>query len=47
MGAGRKTRNGRMVVEKQEWFIRLIEQGVSNSQACRSVGIDRRTGTRC
>jgi transposase, IS30 family len=35
-----------MVVEKQEWFVRLIAQGVSNSQACRIVGINRRTGTR-
>ena len=30
MGAKRKTRHGRMVVEKQEWFVRLIAQGVSN-----------------
>jgi transposase, IS30 family len=46
VGAERKTRNGRMVVEKQEWFVRLIAQGVSNSEACRIVGINRRTGTR-
>ena len=46
MGAGRKTRRGEMVVEKQERFVRLIAQGVSNSQACRIVGINRRTGTR-
>jgi transposase, IS30 family len=46
VGAGRKTRRGEMVVEKQEWFVRLIAQGVSNSQACRVVGINRRTGTR-
>ena len=46
MGAGRKTRRGGMVVEKQEWFVRLIAQGVSNSEACRIVGINRRTGTR-
>ena len=46
MGAGRKTRRGEMVVEKQEWFVRLIAQGVGNSQACRIVGINRRTGTR-
>jgi len=46
VGAGRKTRRGAMVVEKQEWFIRLIARGVSNSQACRIVGINRRTGTR-
>jgi IS30 family transposase len=35
-----------MVVEKQERFVRLIAQGVSNSQACRIVGINRKTGTR-
>ena len=46
MGAGRKTRHGVMLVEKQEWFARLITQGVSNSEACRIVGINRRTGTR-
>jgi IS30 family transposase len=27
-------------------FARLISQGVSNSEACRTVGINRRTGTR-
>lgn len=51
MGADRKTRprgrpSGGMLVEEQEWFGRLIAQGVSNSEACRIVGIDRRTGTR-
>jgi transposase, IS30 family len=46
VGAERKTRDGRMVVEKQEWFVRLVAQGVSNSEACRMVGINRRTGTR-
>ncbi|MFY2861999.1 IS30 family transposase [Mycobacterium sp. THU-M104] len=44
MGAQRKTRHGD--VEKQEWFVRLIAQGISNRQACRIVGINRRTGTR-
>jgi transposase, IS30 family len=46
VGVGRKTRRGVMVVEKQEWFVRLIAQGVSNSEACRIVGVNRRTGTR-
>ena len=46
MGAGRKTRRGVMLAEKQEWFARLIVQGVGNSEACRIVGINRRTGTR-
>jgi IS30 family transposase len=35
-----------MVVEKQERFVRLIAQGVPNAEACRIVGINRRTGTR-
>jgi hypothetical protein len=30
--------------EKREWFARLIAQGVSNSQACRIVGVNRKTG---
>ena len=30
MGAGRKSRHGVMLVEKQEWFARLITQGVNN-----------------
>ena len=34
------------MTEKQEWFARLIAQGVCNSEACRIVGINRRTGTR-
>ena len=46
MGSVRKTRRGLMLVEKQEWFARLITQRVSNSEACRIVGINRRTGTR-
>lgn len=46
MGAQRRSRRGGMLVEKQEWFVRLIAQGVSNSEACRIVGITRRTGTR-
>ena len=33
-------------VEKREQFVRLIARGVPNSEACRIVGINRRTGTR-
>lgn len=29
---------------KRELYVRLIRQGVSNSAACRSLGIDRKTG---
>lgn len=39
-------RRGGMAVEKQERFVRLIGQGLSNSEACRIVGISRKTGTR-
>lgn len=54
MGAERKQRKARgrgrpsggMLVEEREWFGRLIAQGVSNSEACRIVGVDRKTGTR-
>lgn len=46
MGAVRKSRRGAMLVEKQEWFARVIAQGMSNAAACRIVGINRRTGTR-
>jgi len=46
VGAERKTRRGGMLVEKQDRFVRLIAQGVTNAEACRIVGINRRTGTR-
>jgi transposase, IS30 family len=46
VGAVQKSRRGVMSVEKQEWFIRLIRQGVSNAEACRIVGINREKGTR-
>ena len=31
---------------ERELYVRLMAQGMSNSQACREVGINRRTGTR-
>ncbi|QYB00299.1 IS30 family transposase (plasmid) [Rhodococcus sp. USK10] len=37
---------GVALTEKREQFARLIRQGVGNSEACRRVGINRRTGTR-
>jgi transposase, IS30 family len=45
MGRSRTTHAGRARTEKQDWFVRLIAQGVSNREACRIVGINRRTGT--
>ena len=32
--------------DKRELYVRLMEQGIDNSEACRVVGINRRTGTR-
>ncbi|MGH9216755.1 MAG: IS30 family transposase [Acidimicrobiales bacterium] len=46
MGQGRRRRPSRGLTEKQDQFFRLIAQGVSNSEACRIVGIYRKTGTR-
>jgi transposase, IS30 family len=46
MAKSRTTHPGRALTEKQDRFARLIAQGVSNSEACRTVGINRRTGTR-
>jgi hypothetical protein len=38
----RRVRKGGVQAEKQELFTRLIAQGISNSEACRMVGINRR-----
>ncbi|MGI8647903.1 MAG: IS30 family transposase [Mycobacteriales bacterium] len=46
MGRSRTTHAGGALTEKQDRFVRLIAKGVSNSEACRLVGINRRTGTR-
>jgi hypothetical protein len=42
----RRVPAGGVQVEKQQRFARLIAQGVSNAEACRLVGINRKTGTR-
>lgn len=46
MGRCRESHAGGGLTDKQERFGRLIAQGVSNAEACRIVGINRRTGTR-
>jgi len=46
MGKSEKSHAGRGLTEKQEQFSRLITAGVSNAEACRIVGINRRTGKR-
>lgn len=42
----RRTPAGGVQAEKQQRYVRLIAQGISNAEACRLVGINRRTGTR-
>jgi transposase, IS30 family len=37
---------GGVQAEKQQRYVQLIAQGVNNSEACRLVGIDRKTGNR-
>jgi IS30 family transposase len=46
MGRSRTTHPGWASTEKQDRFVRLTAQGVPNAEACRVVGINRRTGTR-
>jgi IS30 family transposase len=46
MRSRRRTAAGGVQVEKQQRYLRLIAQGVDNSQACRQVGINRKTGNR-
>jgi IS30 family transposase len=42
----RRAPAGGVQAEKQQRYVRLIAQGVSNAEAWRLVGINRRTGTR-
>ncbi|MCA1677710.1 MAG: IS30 family transposase [Actinobacteria bacterium] len=42
----RRTPTGGVQAEKQQRYLQLIAQGVNNSEACRQVGIDRKTGNR-
>lgn len=37
---------GGVQAEKQQRYLQLIAQGINNSEACRLVGIDRKTGNR-
>jgi IS30 family transposase len=43
---GHRGPGGLPQAEKREQFTRLIAQGFNNSEACRIVGINRRTGKR-
>lgn len=42
----RRRRRSGVQAEKQQRYLQLIAQGVSNAQACRLVGINRKTGSR-
>ena len=46
MRSRRRTPAGGVQAEKQRRYVQLIAQGVGNSEACRLVGIDRKTGNR-
>jgi IS30 family transposase len=46
MRSRRRTPRGGVQAEEQQQYVRLIAQGVNNSEACRLVGIDRKTGNR-
>ncbi len=42
----KRTPAGGVQAEKQQRYVQLIAQGVNNSEACRLVGINRKTGNR-
>jgi transposase, IS30 family len=42
----KRTPVGGVQAEKQQRYVQLIAQGVNNSEACRLVGINRKTGNR-
>jgi IS30 family transposase len=42
----RRTPKGGVQAKQQQQYVRLIAQGVNNAQACRLVGINRKTGNR-
>ncbi|MGO9955075.1 MAG: IS30 family transposase [Solirubrobacteraceae bacterium] len=46
MRSRRRTPRGGVQAEKQEQYVRLIAHGVNNAEACRIVGINRKTGNR-
>lgn len=42
----RKPQGRRILVREREEYFRLMDQGVSSAEACRIVGIGKRTGMR-
>jgi len=43
MRSRRRSREGGVQAEKQQRYVQLIGQGITNSQACRIVGINRKS----
>jgi IS30 family transposase len=46
MRSRRRSPKGGVQSEKQQRYVQLIAQGINNTQACRIVGINRKTGNR-
>src|SRR5271154_4351894 len=46
MRSRRRIHAGGVQAEKQRRYVQLIAQGLGNSEACRVVGINRKTGNR-
>jgi IS30 family transposase len=46
MRSRRRSSKGGVQAEKQQRYVQLIAQGINNTQACRIVGINRKTGNR-
>ena len=46
MRSRRRSPKGGVQAEKQQRYVQLIAQGINNTQACRIVGINRKTGNR-
>jgi len=46
MRSRRRSPKGGVQAEKQQRYVQLIAQGINNAEACRIVGINRKTGNR-
>jgi len=46
MRSRRRSAKGGVQAEKQQRYVQLIAQGINNAQACRIVGVNRKTGYR-
>ena len=45
--AGSFRRGPSPLTDKRAQYLRLMQQGINNAQACRIAGVGRKTGTRC